>query len=53
MWYCKFLLDVIKMLKKKCCDRRKFGGKFVEDLGGKFVLQKEDVIMQKVRIKSL
>lgn len=38
MWYCKFLLDVIKMLKKKCCDRKKFGGKFVEDLGGKFVL---------------
>ena len=60
MWYRKLSPDATKTPKKKCRDRRKPGGKSVEDSGGKLAsqkedatTQKEDATTQKVRIKSL
>ena len=53
MWYRKLSPNATKTPKKKCRDRRKPGGKSVEDSGGKLASQKEDATTQKVRIKSL
>ena len=53
MWYRKLSPDATKTPKKKCHDRRKPGGKSVEDSSGKLASQKEDATTQKVRIKSL
>lgn len=47
MWYRKLSPDATKTPKKKCRDRRKPGGKSVEDSGGKLASQKEDATTQK------
>ncbi|CAH3121307.1 unnamed protein product [Pocillopora meandrina] len=47
MWYRKLSPDATKTPKKKCRDRRKPGGKSVEDSSGKLASQKEDATTQK------